>query len=125
MQFVRHGPHVTGEEKVWQEKRSHRANGTKAQDPHILISKVDQEMWASENIALKVYNDHTASTTTTLNSKYDPMASQAASPTPSYNNAENGGKSTINSSNLISKLNESDKLITWAITLAKRSDKGS
>lgn len=85
----------------------------KAQDPHILISKVDQEkLWASENIALKVYNDHTASTTTTLNSKYDPMMSLAASPTPSYNYAENGGKSTINSSNLIGKLNESDNLIT-------------
>lgn len=62
---------------------------------------------------MKVYNDHTVSTTTTLNSKYDPMTSLATSPTPSYN-MENGAKSTINSNNLIKKLNESDKLITWA-----------
>lgn len=67
-------------------------------------------MWASENIDLKVYNDHTVSTTTTLNSKYDPMTSLATSPTPSY--LENGAKATINSNNLITKLNESDKLIT-------------
>jgi hypothetical protein len=70
-------------------------------------------LWASENIDLKVYNDnnHTVSTTTTLNSKYDPMTSLATSPTPSFN-AENGGKMMINSNNSISKLNESDKLIT-------------
>jgi hypothetical protein len=76
-----------------------------------LINNSEQEkLWASENIDLKVYNDHTVSTTTTLNSKYDPMMSLATSPTPSYN-IENGAKATINSS-LIKKLNESDKLIT-------------
>lgn len=85
-------------------------NGNK-NDPHILINNTEQH-WASENFDMKVYNDHTVSTTTTLNSKYDPMTSLATSPTPSYN-LENGAKATINSSNLINKLNESDKLITW------------
>jgi hypothetical protein len=75
-----------------------------------LINDEQEKLWASENIDLKVYNDHTVSTTTTLNSKYDPMTSLATSPTPSYN-IENGAKATINS-NLVTKLNESDKLIT-------------
>jgi len=84
-----------------------RPNG----EPQVLISTSDNEkLWASETIDLKVYNDTTVSTTTTLNSRYDAMTSLAASPTPSY--LENGAKATINSSNLISKLNESDKLIT-------------
>lgn len=113
LQFVRHGPHASGEDKVWQKSKTHRSNGNKG-DPQILVNKSEQEkLWASENIDMKVYNDHTVSTTTTLNSKiYDPMTSLATSPTPSFN-IENGAKSTINSNNLITKLNESDKLITW------------
>jgi hypothetical protein len=73
-----------------------------------------EHLWASENIDLKVFHErtNTVSTTTTLNSKYDAMTSLATSPTPSYNNMENGGKLAINSNNLVSKLNESDKLIT-------------
>jgi hypothetical protein len=78
-----------------------------------LINNAEQEkLWASENFDMKVYNDHTVSTTTTLNSKYDPMTSLACSPTPSMTMMENGTKSAANSNNLINKLNESDKLIT-------------
>lgn len=113
LQFVRHGPHASGEEKVWQKDRSHRLNG-KAELNNINSKGEHEKLWASENIDMKVYNDHTVSTTTTLNSKYDPMMSLATSPTPSYN-IENGPKTTINSSNFMKKLNESDKLITWAI----------
>lgn len=69
-----------------------------------------------ESYDLKVYNnDHTVSTTTTLNSH--PMTSLAVSPSTSckVNDFENGAKSSINSS-LITKFNESDKLITWNAT---------
>lgn len=82
------------------------------------INDDNEQLWASEHIDLKVFNErtNTVSTTTTLNSKYDPMTSLATSPTPSYNNnnnnnMENGAKSAINS-NLVNKLCESDKLIT-------------
>lgn len=93
-------------------------NGT---ETHVCITDDNEQLWASENIDMKVFNErnNTVSTTTTLNSKYDPMTSLATSPTPSYNNNnnnsnnhhENGAKSAINS-NLVSKLCESDKLIT-------------
>lgn len=79
---------------------------------HICINDDVEQLWASENIDMKVFNErtNTVSTTTTLNSKYDPMTSLATSPTPSFN-MENGAKSAINS-NLVNKLCESDKLIT-------------
>jgi hypothetical protein len=78
-----------------------------------LVNSEQEKLWASENIDLKVYNDHTVSTTTTLNSKYDPMTSLATSPTPSYNIENgNGTKATTINTTLVTKLNESDKLIT-------------
>jgi hypothetical protein len=73
-----------------------------------------QNLWASENIDMKVFIErtNTVSTTTTLNSK-----SFTTSPTPSYNNsnfAENGtSKLPANNQLLVTKINnESDKLIT-------------
>lgn len=116
LQFVRHGPHATGEDKVWQKGKKAQQNGSRERvETHVRINDDKENLWASENIDMKVFNErtNTVSTTTTLNSKYDAMTSLATSPTPSYNNMENGAKSGINSNNLVSKLCESDKLITW------------
>ncbi|KAG5683129.1 hypothetical protein PVAND_012429 [Polypedilum vanderplanki] len=73
-------------------------------ETHVRINDDKEHLWASENIDMKVFNErtNTVSTTTTLNSKYDPMTSLATSPTPSYS-LENGAKSAINSNNLVKK----------------------
>lgn len=72
------------------------------------------KLWP-ESIDMKVYNDHTVSTTTTLNSRGDQMTSLAASPSLSHQATEdNNNKSCEGSikSNVNNLSNGNDNLIT-------------
>lgn len=129
LQFVRHGPHVKGEEKVWQKECRISSKARSGNDEK---NGEHDKLWSKDNIDMKVYNDRMVPSTTSVHShsKCDHQITSLVTIAPSHPTAftpgERNGNENSNNNNSINKLcddstntnnmisnNGNDKLITW------------